>query len=536
MILIILGGAFMLGLCIFVHELGHFLMGRAVGIQAELFSIGYGKGVWKKKIGLTTWQITAIPLGGYVKFYGDDYRDPESFKQGGFLNVHPLKRIIPVLGGPLFNLLLGFIVFVIIHSLSGPLAPRISLRDYLPEDTAAYQGGLRNGDLVLKINNADIQSFMDIQKNVAMSGSTPLKFIVSRHGEQKDFTVHPTVGSSGRATIGITQPGEQRIEVLYPNGDLWQYRIMSLFQEVTPPRYMRAVKYLNDGDVILNVQGEPIHSVSDLQRVLGRYHGKKVEVEVKRQMLPWLTPLYTKTVNVIVPSSGEYRVALNDVIDLKYGKSIGSQVLMSTTVHDQRGLAFLKFDGRPPGSFEKLYDRYQQEKSIALEVAGRKYQARIRVEKIGFLGFRPGARIHGEFMPDPESPWYVLKQALGDTWDNIAIYPSFFKKLFIGRMSFIENAVGPVGMFAIAGSIVKVGLRDYLYLIAFISIALMIMNLIPFPIVDGGHIMFFIIEAIMGKPVSPKIMEIVYRIAFSLLMFLGLWIMYKDFMMFFIQK
>ena len=86
MTFLILGGAFMLGICIFIHELGHYLCGLLVGVKAEIFSIGYGKGIWKKKIGVTTWQITAFPFGGYVKFYGDDFQDPESQKvSGGFL-------------------------------------------------------------------------------------------------------------------------------------------------------------------------------------------------------------------------------------------------------------------------------------------------------------------------------------------------------------------------------------------------------------------------------------------------------------------
>ena len=119
MVITILAGVFMLGVCIIIHELGHLLMGKAVGVKAEIFSVGYGRGIWKKKIGDTTWQVTAIPLGGYVKFYGDDYDEGRDVK-GGFFSVSPLKRIIPVLGGPLFNLILGLIIFLGLGMFTAP--------------------------------------------------------------------------------------------------------------------------------------------------------------------------------------------------------------------------------------------------------------------------------------------------------------------------------------------------------------------------------------------------------------------------------
>ncbi|HNO23003.1 MAG TPA: site-2 protease family protein, partial [Leptospiraceae bacterium] len=73
MLLVIICVVLMLGICIFIHELGHLLCGMLVGVEARIFSIGYGKGVWKKRIGRTVYQITAIPIGGYVMFCGDQY-------------------------------------------------------------------------------------------------------------------------------------------------------------------------------------------------------------------------------------------------------------------------------------------------------------------------------------------------------------------------------------------------------------------------------------------------------------------------------
>jgi len=92
----IIAAVVLLGLCIFVHELGHLLGGRMVGIKAKIFSIGYGKGFFKKKFGDTTYQITLIPFGGYCQFYGENPTDERSGEGYEFLSAHPLRRIVTV--------------------------------------------------------------------------------------------------------------------------------------------------------------------------------------------------------------------------------------------------------------------------------------------------------------------------------------------------------------------------------------------------------------------------------------------------------
>ena len=202
MVITILAGVFMLGVCIIIHELGHLLMGKAVGVKAEIFSVGYGRGIWKKKIGDTTWQVTAIPLGGYVKFYGDDYDEGRDVK-GGFFSVSPLKRIIPVLGGPLFNLILGLIIFLGLGMFTAPPSNQVTILEELGQDSPAHQGGLRTGDRVVAIKGEPVENFYDIQNKVILSGGKPLPFEVIRDGEKKTLEITPAVDAAGRASIGI---------------------------------------------------------------------------------------------------------------------------------------------------------------------------------------------------------------------------------------------------------------------------------------------------------------------------------------------
>ncbi|MEQ9365530.1 MAG: site-2 protease family protein [Leptospirales bacterium] len=531
MIIFILGGALMLGVCIIVHELGHLVGGKLVGVKAEIFSIGYGRGIWKKKIGDTTWQVTAIPLGGYVKFYGaEDFEQTEK-APGGLFSVGPLKRMIPILGGPFANLLLGLAIFLLLHVFSGPLAPRIYLHETLGEKSPAYAGGLRNGDSVLAINDEAVGDFHDMVKLIVLSEGRPLEFRIRRGEETKNIKVTPVVNSSGTSEIGIRMPGEMYLMVSYPFYQVLTYNFTSIFGDTAPPRELRAYPYLRDGDRIIDVQGEAIHSVRDLQRVLGANHGETVTVTVDRESLPWLAPWPTHRARVEIPSAAEHLVHIRKVFDQKYERSVGDQIFVSVSPEHQKRLSEIRIDGEAPGSFERMAERFPAARGgtpVALSMSGREYRAAIETEKIGTLGFISAASIRGDYLDNHDTVLGVLGAAYNDTFKNVMIYPAFFSGLFSGRISFIDNAAGPVRIFGAAGTLIKSDYQNYLQLFAAISIALFIMNLIPFPIVDGGHIVFYLYEAIAGKPVSPAVLESIYKVAFSMLMFLGLWIMYRD--------
>ncbi|MFN3603464.1 MAG: site-2 protease family protein [Leptonema sp. (in: bacteria)] len=533
MLVLILGGIFLLGITIVVHELGHLLLGKLVGVKAEIFSIGYGKGIWKKKLGDTTLQITAFPLGGYVKFKGDDYsvdyNNESNQNQGDFFSKPPLVRIIPVLGGPLFNLILGFLIFFIVGFFPSYSPPSIYFWEEL-ENSPAKTYGLQKGDLVLEVNQKKIKNFRELQEHILLSGGAPLHLKVQRETGIYDITVIPETDSAGRSFLGIRIPGERYIQVDFPFVKEIQYRILNIFQkDLEPPVEFPAMRYLQDGDILLEVEGRKIHSTYELQMFLGSLDKDQVRLKIKRQKYPFWIPWITEIKEIEVPIRKEYRIYFKNLEDMKYKETLEQIELVSYSTEHMRLLNFIKVNNKPVSSFKSLYEEYSKAQPVSLTIQNNEYRATIIAQKIGLMGFRPSSLILTKKVENENSSILdALIFSIKNTYDQIALYPKFFEKLFSGRISFLENTMGPVGMFAVAGIVMQTDLLDYFQLMASISIALMVINLFPFPIVDGGHILLFLIEAIRGKKLPLNFIEGLHRFAFLFLVGLGLWIMFKD--------
>jgi regulator of sigma E protease len=206
-----------LGVLIFFHELGHFLVARVLGVGVEKFSLGFGPKLIGKKIGITEYQISAIPLGGYVKMVGespDSELDPSEIPIS-FTHKHVLKRILIVAAGPFFNILLALIIFFGIFQISGLLILKPGIGD-VNEGSPAYLAGLKKNDLVVSIDGADISSWEDMANAIMASKGKTLAISVLRDGTVLTKNVTPEVKQVknifnedvDRYVIGITASGE----------------------------------------------------------------------------------------------------------------------------------------------------------------------------------------------------------------------------------------------------------------------------------------------------------------------------------------
>ena len=184
---------FVLTIVVFFHELGHFYAARRCGVRVEVFSVGFGRAItsWHDKHG-TEWKIGWLPLGGYVKFFGDENEasapDAEKLKElpddarGDTLFFKPLwQRAIVVAAGPVANFILAIIIFASLYTLLGQ---RITdpVIGTVVENSAAERAGMKTGDLITAIDGDEITTFSQVRRLVTVSAGVPLDFSVERGG------------------------------------------------------------------------------------------------------------------------------------------------------------------------------------------------------------------------------------------------------------------------------------------------------------------------------------------------------------------
>jgi len=211
----LLSSLIVLSLLIFFHELGHFLAARFFGVQVDVFSIGFGKRLYTKKIGTTEYSISAIPLGGYVKMKGQDDSKPLAMVEGAdsYSSKAPWQRMVILFAGPLANFLLAFFIYIAIGIMGERvLSPTIG---EIKTDFPAAVAGIESGDKVISINGIEIKSWKELSEIIKVS-SSDLVFIIDRNGIGKEFVVTPKMSDSKnlfgeviyKPMIGILPSGE----------------------------------------------------------------------------------------------------------------------------------------------------------------------------------------------------------------------------------------------------------------------------------------------------------------------------------------
>jgi regulator of sigma E protease len=188
----ILVALLVLSVLIFFHELGHFTAARFFGVQVDVFSIGFGKRLWTKKIGSTEWSLSAIPLGGYVKMKGQDDADPtlKSDDEDSYNAKKPWQRIIILLAGPFANFLMAFLLYLAIAYMGVPkLLPYVG---EVSKDSPALKAGLKKEDKIVQINGVRIKYWEEIGEQInAANGKITL--VIERDHTRQTLTLEPKV-------------------------------------------------------------------------------------------------------------------------------------------------------------------------------------------------------------------------------------------------------------------------------------------------------------------------------------------------------
>lgn len=214
-VIFVLAGIVALGILVTIHEMGHFLMARWMGVRVEAFSIGWGPVLVRFPWLGTEFRLSLIPMGGYCKLKGDEDlqralekggREWEA-EEGSFFHVAPWRRLLIALAGPLFNFASAFLLLSLLGATgyqSRDLPSRIVVESEGPASPAA-QAGLRTGDLILAIDDRPLYTFEDLQRVVRSSGGRSMRLLVEREGERISLAVQPTWDEElGRYRIGVS--------------------------------------------------------------------------------------------------------------------------------------------------------------------------------------------------------------------------------------------------------------------------------------------------------------------------------------------
>jgi regulator of sigma E protease len=198
-----------LGVLIFVHEMGHFIFAKLFNVKVEKFSLGFGPKLFGRQIGETEYLLSAFPLGGYVKMFGEggfieggethhqqeeepstqprEYTEEE--KQRSFAHKPPLARIAIVMAGPLFNLVFAWVVFMLLCTLG---VPTITTRvGEVLKDKPAARAGIMKGDLITATNGEPVSRWEEFAAVIADSGGKPVNLAVRRGNRNLSFTITP---------------------------------------------------------------------------------------------------------------------------------------------------------------------------------------------------------------------------------------------------------------------------------------------------------------------------------------------------------
>jgi regulator of sigma E protease len=183
--------AFVFGVLIFFHELGHFFVAKKLKVKVERFSFGFGPILFKVKRGETEYAISAVPFGGYVKMAGESLDEREG-KDYEFYSKSPLKRTAIVAAGPIMSFALAFVIFYIILLVGGisVIAPEAKIGEVI-ENYPAERTGLQKGDKILAINNKRVYDWEHMSKMINSKAGEEIKILIRRDGSLSLYTLTP---------------------------------------------------------------------------------------------------------------------------------------------------------------------------------------------------------------------------------------------------------------------------------------------------------------------------------------------------------
>lgn len=545
----VFGFLIILGPLVVFHEFGHYIFARLFNVKAEIFSVGFGPRLWAKQLGETELRISAIPLGGYVKLLGEDREaplPPEEAKRA-LHRQEPWKRFFIFFGGPLFNFILATLVFMVILVVGEPQPANVIGR--VVRGSQAALAGFKSGDRINSIQGKPVVKYEEILTIIRENPSKTLEFDVTHNGPSSNsghtsqkITVTPT-SEKGYSIYGeATAIGEIDGISAYGRG---------LEAGVSDPSSVAASVGIKTGDRITEVNGSPLKSWEELEDIFAQAPtGAKIKLRIQKpsgteeKLIELTKPVDKQAASqlVLVPSVNPAPAPL----DMQSAWGLySSELFVDKAMEDSpaakagvtHGDRLIGVGDKPVQSFVDLRDAVQNageasgtvllnwerdgkihsEKIIPNSTKTKDPEMKSKVQyTVGvapMMTFADAVTVIEKVYNPFNLVWMGTSRMVTFTWRNFVSIVKMFK----GEVS-VGTLGGPILIGKIAGESLSHGLVTFLTTMAILSIGLGVLNLLPVPVLDGGHIVLLALESMRGKPLTFRQAEIIQGVGLALIL------------------
>ncbi len=524
---------------IFVHELGHFLLAKAFGVKVLTFSLGFGPKVLRLRGRETEYCVGVLPLGGYVKMLEASKTDavlPED-RQRTFESLPAYKRVLIVLGGPLMNILFPVLLYFTVFVGDGPFLPP-TIGVVLPGHPA--EGKLFPGDRVMAVNGEEIGTFDELKRIVAKNPAKPVTFKVFRDYRHVEVEI---VASETLANAFFSETEQSPLD----NPD---ERIGTVGIQPSAPAAVIGVQAdspayragLRTFDVITHVGGRRVERYLELERELDGNHGETVPVNYLRpsevpDALGGLAEMAVFEAGVVALTPAPHAGSALERTGIELADMYVSQVPEDSYLYRaglRPGDKILRLDEQPVPAWSAFRERVWAERDSAHRIEflserdGRVRSGTFQMRREDFSdehGQSFARYVFGvrHWVPLAPAGWvehpypvrYALSKAVAETIDVTHFILVGMRRLLEGRLS-LDTLSGPITLYEVAGEEGRKGTDYFIWVMALISINLGLFNLLPIPALDGGHLLFFVFEAVMRRPLPLRVREVAHIVGMTI--------------------
>ncbi len=516
---------FFLGFCIFIHELGHFLVAKWRGLHIVAFSLGFRK-IWSKKIGGVEYRIGWLPFGGYVDLPQIDTTSVPKTEDGVELpKAKPLDRMLTAFSGPLFNILFGLLLGSAVWYYGIPQdTPKMRsiVVDTVDKTGPEYQAGLRENDVIVKINGHRFFCTWNEFVQVILFAVGKVEMELERGNERKTIQYEPIENPNSPS-------GLKKEKIAWP---YFVPRIpIIMFPNANSPAAKAGVK---DGDVLLAINGIKVSSFDEFQSLIERFESNPLTLKVKRGDTVVEINNLVPVLNNDVPDEEKKRFFIGVIY--KNDKTLEVTNLVENFPAAKAGIKIGDFIKKINNKDVSTVDAFKKElveigtKPFSVLVKRGDNELTLNLQAKHLQHYTVGIRLTVIDHPTPVEQFvkvidlsykslrgiiYGLTKQAGITEEGSSLKP--------------RNLSGPIGLGrTIFISVYYGSFLLGIYFVVIISFALAIFNLLPLPVLDGGHVVLAAIEMIIRRPLPEIIVKALSYAFVFMLIALMLYVSFYD--------